>query len=190
MPRKEIKIIVGSENPVKIKAVKNVFSKYFEKVKVIGRKIDSGVSSQPKTEGETIQGALNRANRIFEKYRPDFGVGIEGGLEYIKNNLYAFAWICIRSKEGKIGLGRTASFPLPHRIERLIKNGKELGEADDIVFGLKNTKQKMGAIGLLSKGKLNRTKLYEEGVICALLPFLNEELYANESSIKKHKGSN
>ena len=65
-----------------------------------------------------------------------------------------------------------------------------MGEADDIVFCLKNTKQKMGAIGLLSKGKLNRTKLYEQGVICALLPFLNEKLYANESSIKKHKASN
>lgn len=173
-----LKIIVGSKNPVKIKCVENAFSKYFKNVKVIGKEIKSGVSHQPKIEKETIQGAVNRANQILRKYRPDFGVGIEGGLEYIKGKLYTFAWVCIKSKEGKKGLGRTASFPLPPKIEKLIKGGKELGDADDIVFGIKDTKQKMGAIGLLSKGKLNRTKLYEQGVICALLPFLNEKLYA------------
>jgi len=92
-------------------------------------------------------------------------------------NLYAFAWICIKSKKEKIGFGRTASFLLPPKIEELIKLGRELGEADDIFFDIKNSKQKMGAIGLLSKSKLDRKKLYEQGVICALIPFLNKKLY-------------
>ena len=172
-----IKIIVGSKNPVKIKCVENVFSQYFQNIEVIGKEVDSLVSDQPKTEKETITGAENRTKQIFKKYYPDFGVGIEGGLEYIDKKLYSFAWICIKSKNGKKGLGKTMSFPLPLKIKKLIKQGKELGEADDIVFGIKNSKQKMGAIGLLSKGKLNRTKLYEQGVISALLPFLNEKLY-------------
>jgi len=173
-----LKVIVGSENPVKIKCVKNVFSEYFKEVKVIGKRVDSLVSDQPKSERETIQGAKNRAKQIFLKYKSDFGVGIEGGLEHINSRLYIFAWVCIMSKRGKIGLGRTASFPIPQKIKELIiDDGKELGEADDIFFGTKNLKQGIGAIGLLSKGKLDRTKLYEQGVICALLPFLNEELY-------------
>jgi inosine/xanthosine triphosphatase len=178
MRKGKIKIIVGSENPVKIKCVKNVFSKFFEKIEVIGKKIKARLSKQPQTEEETIQGAIKRAEEIMKKYRPDFGVGIEGGLEYIRGQLFTFAWVCIKSKNGKIGLGRTASFSLPPIIEKLIKEGKELGEADDIVFGIKNSKRKMGAIGLLSHGKLDRTKLYEQGVICALLPFLNENLYS------------
>jgi len=173
-----IKVIVGSENPVKINSVRNVFSKYFKNVKVIGRKVNSKVSFQPKSEKEIVEGARNRAVQILKKYEPDFAVGIEGGMEYIENQPYSFAWICVKPKEGKMGLGRTASFPLPPRVEKLIKNGKELGEADDIIFGIRNTKQKMGAIGLLSKGKLNRTKLYEQGVICALTPFLNQDLYS------------
>ena len=172
-----IKIIVGSKNPVKIKCVKNVFSKYFKNIKVIGEEVDSLVSDQPKSVEETILGAKNRTEQIFKKYNPNFGVGIEGGLEYIENKFYVFAWICIKTKNKKTGLGRTASFPLPPKIEKLIKKGKELGEANDIVFGIKNSKQKMGGIGLLSKRKLNRTKLYEQGVISALLPFLNRKLY-------------
>ncbi|PJA02434.1 inosine/xanthosine triphosphatase [bacterium (Candidatus Gribaldobacteria) CG_4_9_14_3_um_filter_36_15] len=172
-----VKIIVGSKNPVKINSVKRVFSKYFDNLEVRGEKVDSKVSYQPKSEKETIQGAKNRAEYIFKKYKPDFALGIEGGLGYLNSKLYTFAWVCIESKEGKIGLGRTASFPLPQKMEKLINDGKELGEADDIIFRMKNTKQKMGAIGLLSKEVLDRTKLYEQGVICALLPFINKELY-------------
>ncbi len=172
-----IKIVVGSRNPVKIRCVRNVFSKYFKNIEIVGEEVRSGVSFQPKTEEETIIGAQSRAAAIFRKHKPDFGIGIEGGTQYINKKLYTFAWICIKSKKGKIGLGRTASFPLPKKIEKIIRSGKELGEANDILFGVENSKQKMGAVGLLSKDRLNRTKLYEQGVICALLPFLNQKLY-------------
>jgi len=43
-----MKILVGSQNPVKIEAVKESFSKYFEKVEVAEIKVDSKVSSQPR----------------------------------------------------------------------------------------------------------------------------------------------
>jgi inosine/xanthosine triphosphatase len=173
-----VRIIVGSKNPVKINCIKKVFSEYFKNIEVRGKKVDSQVSRQPKSEEEIIQGAKNRTEHIFEKYKPDFAIGIEGGLEYLDGKPYTFAWVCIKSKEGKIGLGRTASFPLPQKIEKLINNGKELVEAGDIIFGTKNSKQKMGAIGLLSKEVLDRTKLFEQGVICALLPFINKKLYS------------
>lgn len=176
--RKKIRVVVGSINPVKIKSVKNAFSKYFKKIEIIWESVESGVSRQPKSEGEMIEGAKDRANKSLLKVKgADFGIGIEGGLEYIKNIPYTFAWIAIKSRGGKIGLGRTASFPLPKKIKELIDLGKELGEANDIIFGIKNSKQKMGAIGLLSKNKLDRKKLYEQGVICALIPFLNKELF-------------
>ena len=81
---KKLKIIVGSKNPVKIKCVENVFSKYFDNVKVIGKKVKSGVSHQPITEKETILGAISRANQVFKKYRLHFAVGIEGGIGYIE----------------------------------------------------------------------------------------------------------
>lgn len=36
-----MKILVGSQNPVKIEAAKEAFSKYFKKVEVAGIKVDS-----------------------------------------------------------------------------------------------------------------------------------------------------
>jgi len=175
---KKIRVVIGSKNLVKIECVKTAFSKYFKNIEIIGTDVESGVPNQPKSDRKTLEGAIRRATQsLLKDSEAYFGVGIEGGLEHIKNNLYAFAWICIKSRKEKIGLGRTASFLLPPKIEELIKSGRELGEADDIFFDIKNSKQKMGAIGLLSKGKLDRKKLYEQGVICALLPFLNKELY-------------
>lgn len=53
----------------------------------------------------------------------------------------------------------------------------ELGNADDLVFGCKNSKQKDGAVGLLTENAIDRTALYEQGVIMAFIPFKNDTLY-------------
>ncbi|MEA2092675.1 MAG: DUF84 family protein, partial [Patescibacteria group bacterium] len=56
-------------------------------------------------------------------------------------------------------------------IIELIKEGKELGEADDIVFQRNNSKQENGAVGILTGDVVDRTKCYTEAVILALIPF-------------------
>ncbi|PIS15796.1 inositol monophosphatase, partial [Candidatus Roizmanbacteria bacterium CG09_land_8_20_14_0_10_41_9] len=87
-----------------------------------------------------------------------------------------FAWVVIIGKK-KTGKGRTASFFLPDKIVQLIHSGKELGEADDIVFGKTNSKQEMGAIGLLTDNRITRKTLYEPAVIIALVPFVKKDLF-------------
>lgn len=89
----------------------------------------------------------------------------------------AFAWVVVKSKQGKVGKGRTGTFFLPHRIAELIREGKELGEADDIVFGRKNSKLENGAVGLLTQDVIHCTDFYVVAVILALIPFKNETLY-------------
>ena len=59
----------------------------------------------------------------------------------------------------------------------MIRQGKELGEADDIVFNRANSKQDNGAVGLLTDNVIDRAQLYEQAVILALIPFKNEALY-------------
>lgn len=130
------------------------------------------------SEKETLLGAKNRAlNARQAKPEADFWVGIEGGLEEVNGELEAFAWIVVVSREGKIGKGRTGSFFLPHKVAELIRQGKELGEADDIVFGRTNSKQSNGAVGILTGDVITRTTYYEPAVIMALIPFKNLELY-------------
>lgn len=173
-------IIVASKNPVKINAVKIGFQKMFsgEEIRVESVPAASGVGDQPKSDSETFQGAWNRAvNACKEKGSADFWVGIEGGIEERGSDMEVFAWVVIKSRGDSFGKGRTGTFFLPPKIKDLIRQGKELGEADDIVFGRKNSKEENGAIGILTDNIIDRTKYYTEAVILALIPFKNKDLY-------------
>jgi inosine/xanthosine triphosphatase len=174
-------IIVASKNPVKINAVKNGFERIFkgETFEISSVSVPSGVSDQPMTDEETYQGALNRLeNAVHEIKIADFWVGIEGGLEKKNDELRAFAWVIIRSKEGKYGKGKSSTFFLPRKISDLIIiQGKELGQASDEVFNEHNSKQNQGVIGLLTNNLIDRTQYYTEPVIEALIPFIHPNLY-------------
>ena len=177
-----MKIITASQNPVKIKAVTEGFKKMFsdQHLEVVGVNIPSGVSDQPFSDTETWQGAFNRAQGAKKAYPDaDYWVGVEGGIEEKDGRMEAFAWIVVLSDKGT-GQARTAAFALPPRVVSLIHEGIELGEADDIVFGSSNSKQKSGAIGLLTQNRITRETLYMPAVMMALIPFLNEELYFEE----------
>ncbi|WP_163322954.1 inosine/xanthosine triphosphatase [Draconibacterium mangrovi] len=172
-----MKIVVASKNPVKINATDAGFSTYFEGVEVLGVSVESGVSDQPKSDEETLNGALNRVENARKKFSDaDYWVGIEGGLSVNCSEVEAFAWIVISSGE-KTGKARTTSFQLPVKVAALIAEGYELGEANDILFKQENSKQKSGAVGLLTGNKINRTALYKQAVQLALMPFLNPGLY-------------
>lgn len=174
-----LKIIIGSKNPVKINAVKIAFEKMMQDTvsEFEGVSVPSGVADQPMSNEETLQGAQKRAENARKEFPDaDFWIGVEGGLEITGDEMEAFAWVVIKS-DSKEGKARTATFFLPQRVTELIREGKELGEADDIVFGHTNSKQKAGAVGLLTGNILNRTQYYSEAVVLALIPFKNSELY-------------
>ncbi len=175
-------IIVASKNPVKINAVKNAFIRMFpgQMFKLESVDVPSGVDDQPKSDKEVNMGAENRA-RNARKAAPnaDYRVGIEGGIEDTEYGMTAFAWIVVIT-ESNIGRARTATFFLPEKVAQFVRSGKELGEANDIVFQRSNSKQSSGAIGLLTGNIIDRTKLYEHGLIMALVPFKNLGLYNNQ----------
>ena len=166
-------VVVASQNPVKIKAVGNAFARMFpdQEFKFESTGVDSGVSDQPLSDGATLKGALNRAvNARDKKDYADYWVGIEGGIEFRDGEALAFAWIVTLSGE-IIGKGRTGSFYLPPRVAELIREGKELGEADDIVFKRKDSKRDNGAVGILTGDVIDRAALYEHGAIMSLIVF-------------------
>lgn len=174
------RIIVASKNPVKINATLSAFKKMFpdEKFAIEGASVPSGVSEQPKTDNETFRGARNRANNAQEeKPNADFWVGIEGGVEEKNLDMEAFAWVVIKSSDNKFGKGKTGTIFLPPKITQLIKRGKELGVATDIVFKRTNSKQGDGTVGLLTDNVVDRTKYYIQAVVIALIPFKNKALY-------------
>ncbi len=173
-------VIIGSGNPVKVGITKEVFSASFDDVTFdfVSHSAPSGVPDQPIGQEQTKLGALNRAKAcVQECSNADFFVGLEGGIEKIDGEYWAFAWMCIIDHTGKEGFGSTGSFLLPPRISILIDEGNELGVAADIVFDETNSKHKGGTIGLLTDGQVTRADFYRNALVFALIPFLKEELY-------------
>ena len=173
------KIYIGSANPVKIECTRLGFQQLFkEQFEFIGVSVPSGVSDQPMTNEETLQGALNRANNLKDLYKDgSYYVGIEGGIQELAEDMEAFAWIVITN--GTItGKAQTSTFLLPSKITELVRQGVELGHADDIVFKRTNSKQGNGAVGILTNDVIDRVEYYRHAVILALIPFIHQELYS------------
>lgn len=173
-----IKIIVASKNPVKMDAVKEGLATLInEEFELLGVSVESGVPDQPMSDGETLNGAVNRVEQALVQHPGhDYYVGLEGGVEQTTSGLMAFAWIVISNVE-KTGKARTATFFLPPEVAKLVHDGMELGHADDLVFNKNNSKQQNGAIGLLTSDVITRKSLYLPAVQMAFIPFLNPELY-------------
>ena len=182
-----VKIAVGSKNPIKYNASVNGAQKALKttEVEAQGFNVPSGVSDQPMGDEETKQGAINRAKNVFAEYsksnnneNPDFGIGLEGGVVLNKDNdLECMAWMAVYNGT-TIGVAKTATFILPAAIRDLVVNeGLELGIADDKVFGTSNSKQSLGAVGLLTNGIIDRAAYYEQAVILAFIPFHWPDLY-------------
>jgi inosine/xanthosine triphosphatase len=173
-------IVVASTNPVKVQAALQGFMRMFthEEFHATPLPACSDVSDQPRSDAEALQGALSRARHARQLLpTADYWVGIEGGIQDEGSDMSAFAWVVILGVDLQ-GKSRTGTFYLPPAVAELVRQGKELGEADDMVFNRLNSKQENGAIGILTGDVIDRMQLYQQAVILALVPFLNPDLYA------------
>lgn len=146
-------VFVGSTNPAKVDAAKEVF------LNASGMKVDSGVSDQPMTDEETKEGALKRARGCIEK-GAFLGIGLEGGVMQSTIGLLSVNWGAIVDRNGKEVLASGARYPLPDEIAVEIMQGHELGKVIDRVTGRKDVRKKEGAVGVFTNGEMTRRELY------------------------------
>ena len=100
--------MVGSENIIKIEAVRQALSGYdlLKNASIEGCKAESNVSEQPFSLEETIQGAINRAINAF--WGCDYSVGLESGTistSVGNNKRYFEQTICSIYNGNRHGLG-------------------------------------------------------------------------------------
>lgn len=163
---------MASSNPVKVRAMLTALAKVFphERHEVLPCTVDSGVSAQPFSDQETLQGAWQRLSAVALQYPDcDGWAAIEGGVEEGPEGLRGLAWIVVRTRTAS-GQARSATFPLPPALADCVRRGIELGLACDQLYGRTNTKQGGGAIALLTDGLIDRHALYEHAAIMALIP--------------------
>ncbi|HET7579888.1 MAG TPA: DUF84 family protein [Bacillales bacterium] len=144
---------VGSTNPAKVKAVKEVFPS------ARGVNVDSGVSDQPMSDEETRTGALHRARACVEN-GARIGIGLEGGVMESDAGLLSVNWGALVDENGTEVVASGARYPLPPEIAAALRSGKELGDVMDAFTERKDVRKKEGAVGIFTNGQMTRRELY------------------------------
>lgn len=165
-------LILGTNNQAKRTAV--VLATGVEPLCV---KVPSGVSDQPLTEHETIQGAINRAKNAWEaSSSPNqrIGLGLEGGLHF--DDVYTQQWYllsaCAAWDGTRLMIGKGLFFPIPYQVgERISQHRIELRTVIDELGGITESNHKEGAYGLFTQGQVTRAQVFRDAVIAALTPF-------------------
>ena len=117
-------------------------------------------------------GALMRARSALEAVsEAELGIGLEGGLLAIGDDVFTCAWCAVTDRAGRVGWGGSVNLLLPKVVAERVRQGMELGPAMDVLSGIADSKKKMGAVGLLTNGLLDRQTAYEMLVKLALARF-------------------
>ncbi|WLR50262.1 DUF84 family protein [Bacillus tianshenii] len=153
-----MKIAIGSENRTKVHAVETVFSN--EDMVVTTVNVPSDVAEQPMSDGETLQGAKNRARHALEKGKADVGIGLEGGVIDTNEGMYLCNWGALVDQSGIIVAAGGARIMLPEEVAEGVRAGKELAQVMDAYTKLHDVRSKQGAVGIFTDGYIDRSEMF------------------------------
>jgi len=177
---RELKVVVGSTNPVKVSAVRMVLRRALpgRSIDVRGVAVSSAVPSEPYGR-DVINGAIQRAQTAIEKREAHLSVGIEAGLFWCEHlqDYMDVQYCAIIDRGERITLGHGPGFQYPPGIMSRVRDGRTVGQAMAELSGIEQIGRQQGVVGYLSKGMMVRKRLTETAVIAAMLPRLNSELY-------------
>ena len=112
-------VVVGSTNPCKVNAVKNVLAQYPElcDARVVAQQVDTGVSAQPMSMEEIVKGAKHRAVEAAASSDADniLSLGIESGIMSIDHRYYDVC-ACSAWDRTRHHLGFSCCFEIPQRV--------------------------------------------------------------------------
>ncbi len=171
-----LRVHVGSDNPVKLRAVRRVVADVFERVRVTSVPVATGVPEQPVDQQAPV-GAMNRARAALTD--ADFGVGIEAGLlwDAAVGDYLDVQYCAIVDRAGRVTLGHGPGFEYPPGVIERVKAGKTVGEAMADLTGVREIGSKFGAIGYLTERRMDRDTLTEAAVLMAMVPRIRRDLY-------------
>lgn len=177
-----MKIAVGSKNPVKVSAVKELVPQYsiLTGAEVIALDVPSQIPEQPKSIEETIRGAQNRAKGAFAGH--DLGFGIESGLIEVPHTKTGMMDVCVCAiyDGNEYHIGLSSAFECPPRVMELVHaEGLDLNQAFQRAGLTEDPKigSAEGAIGLLTKGRVTRQEYTKQALVMALIHLENAEFY-------------
>jgi len=177
-----MKVNVGTKNPEKIAAVKEVLKEYndFKGSVIAGVACKSTVSEQPKSMDETIKGAVTRAMKCYTDC--DYSIGIESGLMKVPMTKTGYMdFTCCAIYDGKsVSLGLSPAFEFPTRATKMIFD-KNI-DINQALFKMGLTKNPKigyseGAVSMLTKGRISRRDYTKQAIYMAMIHLENPELF-------------
>lgn len=165
---------IGSQNPVKVEALRETILDYpqLAELEVQAVDVSSGVYKQPKSLEETIEGAINRAKNAFGDCRYSFGV--ESGLmavPYTKTG-YMDVCVCAIFDGNEYHLGLSSAWETPKRVAQyMLDEGLDMNEAA-YKAGLSDNPRvgyAGGLVGIMTKGRITRKEYTKEAIRMAMI---------------------
>ena len=182
MAESKIIINIGSMNPVKIEAVREVIQQYsfLNPFNLNSFDVSSGVSKQPIGIEEIVKGAENRAINSFRMC--SYSIGLESGLEKVPRTKTGYMDVCVCAiYDGeRYHHGKSCAFEPPIEVVNLvIRNGMDLNQATYQIGLTKSEKigSAEGIIGLLTDGNVTRKDYTKQAIHMALIQLRNPHLY-------------
>jgi inosine/xanthosine triphosphatase len=185
------RVRVGSRNEPKVEAVRSAVAAYAPDVAVCGVDVDSGVPEQPVGFEEIVRGARNRALAAMRSGDCDLAVGIEDGLVVLPLGEASEAVShlnigCAAVSDGRrVSLGFSSAFAYPPEVSRpALRDGTPIGGLFDALWRERRGESQRlpsartsGNVGKLTAGVLPRSEYARHAVLCALVAFVNPDLY-------------
>jgi len=185
------RVRVGSRNEPKIEAVRSALEAYAPEVTVCGVDVDSGVPEQPVGFEQIVEGARNRADAAKRSGDCELAVGIEDGLVALPvgaaSDIVSHVNIgCAAVSDGRrVSLGFSSAFAYPPGVsEPAVRDGTPIGGLFDALWLERRgesqclpSARSSGNVGKLTAGVLPRSEYARHAVLCALVAFVNPDLY-------------
>ena len=169
-----MKIIVGSANPVKLQAVKEVISdyKFLKWAEVVGIEIDSWVSDQLKSLDEIIKWAKSRAKSAFNDC--DYSFWIENWLMKTSESStwYMDIWACAIFDWKNYHVWLSSAFEYPQKvIDYAFDKWLNINQAFYKTWLTKNQNiwNSEWAVWILTRWRLIRKESIKQAIINALI---------------------
>lgn len=160
---------VGSTNPAKLNAVRQAIEQHYPQAEVIGFDVQSGVSDQPFSDEETLEGSENRARAAFAagitahpKLTPEtcLGVGLEGGVLEWRGEMWTTVWVTVVDSFGKTYSGNGARIKVPLVVAEPIHQGTEMGVVMEQLSGKLDVRKGQGMFGIVTQDFVSRVEEY------------------------------
>lgn len=168
-----ISVIVGTQNPQKLEAVRDAFNVFFgTDVSVRMHDVKSDVPKHPK-DYDIMRGAENRIRKLkgLAKSKGDeYVVAVEDGIIHIGKRYYHMYYVMIENiKTGKksTGMGQLLEIPSKH-VSLVMKTSIE--NLFRVIFG----NPQIDGVELLTLSEVQRKNLIYNGTVMALAGQINK----------------